>query len=145
MRHALVVLVALSSALGTAADEADKGAQGEVKSVTAAAIPGSLAHVPLCRAVAPEALADTASKEDVAAIRKACEEMVNAVNRSVQIENTIIWMGMWQPGNPGGRAGYTNRLDVVELKRRVGALTAELEAHIAQVQKVIRSQGDPAR
>lgn len=143
MRLARIVLFALFGALVALAD--GEAGDADRKPAEATAIPGGLVQVPLCRAVAPEALADMASKEDVAAIRKACEEMVNAVNRSVQIENTIIWMGLWQPGNPGGRAGYTNRLDFVELKRRVGALTAELDAHVAQVQKVIRSQGDPAR
>ena len=101
--------------------------------------------IPLCRAPAPEALAEIAAKDDLAAFKQACDGLANAATRSLHMENTVIWMGLWQAGNPGGRASYTNRLDVAELKRRVATLTAELEAHIEQIQVMIRRQGELAR
>ena len=141
MSHVTVFLAALILVVGAAVAEPAES-QGAVSPPAQLSAPEP---VPLCSAPAAEALAQIASKDDMASVKQVCDGLVNAVNRSFHMENTVIWMGLWQTGNPGGRASYTNRLDVAELKLRVAALTAELEAHVEQIQLMIRKQGELAR
>ena len=94
---------------------------------------------PLCRAVAPARQAETVPKESVTAARALCNTLAESVGKCVQLENTVVWLGLWQQAQAAS-PGYTNRLDFAELQRRIARLTAELTAHADQLQTLIRRQ-----
>jgi hypothetical protein len=109
-----------------------------------AAVTKTPSNAPLARAVVPGRQTAMASKDEVAAARAQCNFLLESLNKCIQTENTINWLGLWTTLSSENPI-YTNRLDFAEFQRRIGWLTEELNRHVDQLQTLIRRQGEPIR
>jgi hypothetical protein len=101
---------------------------------------GTVTGTALCRAQPGAGQTATVPKQTADAARASCTALTEAIGKCVHLENTVIWLGVWQQAQATGNAVYTNRLDFAELQQRIGRLTSELEAHADQLQTLIRKQ-----
>ena len=101
---------------------------------------GTVTGTALCRAQPGAGQSATVPKQTADAARASCTALTEAIGKCVHLENTVIWLGVWQQAQATGNAVYTNRLDFAELQQRIKRLTAELGAHADQLQTLIRNQ-----
>ena len=94
----------------------------------------------LCHVVPSDQLTKAVPKQASDKTRADCKSLTEAINKCVHLENTVIWLGVWQQAQASGNAVYTNRLDFAELQQRIGRLTSELNAHADHLQTLIRKQ-----
>lgn len=94
----------------------------------------------LCHVVPSDQLTKAVPKQATDKTRADCKSLTEAINKCVHLENTVIWLGVWQQAQTAGKSVYTNRLDFMELQQRIESLTRELNAHADQLQTLIRQQ-----
>lgn len=116
------------------------GARIEAAEPRAGTDAGTGGGTELCRARPGARQTETVPKQAADSARASCKALTEAINKCVHLENTVIWLGVWQQAQASGKAVYTNRLDFAELQQRIQRLTAELGAHADQLQTLIRNQ-----
>lgn len=97
-------------------------------------------NAPLCRVVPVGELTKAVPKQATDKTRADCKSLTEAINKCVHLENTVIWLGVWQQAQIAGKSVYTNRLDFMELQQRIEGLTRELNTHADRLQNLIRQQ-----
>jgi len=140
MKHILPLLMILAGAISVRASETVTPTATGAGIGSGSGRGTASAGVPLCRAMSGDKQTETVAKKTVEATRALCTELTEAISKCVHLENTVIWLGVWQQAHSAGITLYTNRLDLAELQHRILTLTSEINMHTDQLQTLIRRQ-----
>ena len=140
MKHILPLLMILAGAISVRASETVTPTATGPGIESGSGRDTAFFGAPLCRAVPGDKQTETVPKKTVESTRALCTDLTEAINKCVHLENTVIWLGVWQQAHSAGVTLYTNRLDLAELQHRILTLTSEINMHTDQLQTLIRRQ-----